>query len=193
MKGSDKMTGAENPNFKPEDIARIMNYRLHAEKLNIPILNGFQVQNDQNPQTILLASKDGFMEQLVSDGYIADGEFEQRIDLVIKNTIEGMKNSGMDVNFIYYKDYNNNTFNFKLYVQDMIINMPSEQKVIRSFNAFFVEPRMHDFYQLSISVGPFDMPTNQLKLGTIDLSQDQITILLDNLMKTLLDNLTYRP
>lgn len=177
------------------DMARMMNYKMHAEQLYIPILNGFQVQNDNNPQTILLASGHGFMEQLTSDGYIEDGQFEKRIDLVINNTKQFMKNNGcenVENSFIYYKDYNNGTFNFKLYVQDMVVNIENQKKVIRAFIAYFVEPRMHDFYQLSLSVGPFTMPTEQLKIGIIDLEQDQITISLDNLMKTIMDNLKYK-
>ncbi len=177
------------------DMARIMNYRMHAEQLFIPILNDFQIQNDNNPQTILLASGRGFMEQLTSDGYIEDGQFEKRIDLVINNTKQFMKNNGcedVDNSFIYYKDYNNGIFNFKLYVQDMIINVQNQKKVIRNFIAYFVEPKMHDFYQLSLGAGPFTMPTEQLKIGIIDLKQDQITISLDNLMQTILDNLKYK-
>ncbi len=177
------------------DMARMMNYRMHAEQLFIPILNDFQVENDNNPQTILLASGHGFMEQLTSDGHIDEGQFEQRIDLVIKNTKEFMKNNNcenVDNSFIYYKDYNNGVFDFKLYIQDMIIPVQNEKKVIRNFIAYFVEPKMHDFYQFSLGAGPFTIPTEQLKIGIIDLQNDQVTISLDNLMKTLLDNLKYK-
>lgn len=173
----------------------MMNYRMHAEQLFVPILNDFQVENDNNPQTILLASGHGFVEQLTSDGHIDDGQFEQRIDLVIKNTKEFMKNNNcenVDNSFIFYKEYNNGVFDFKLYIQDMIIPVQNEKKVIRNFIAYFVEPKMHDFYQFSLSAGPFTMPTEQLKIGIIDLQNDQVTISLDNLMKTLLDNLKYK-
>lgn len=177
------------------DMARMMNYRMHAEQLFVPILNDFQVENDNNPQTILLASGHGFIEQLTSDGHIDDGQFEQRIDLVIKNTKEFMKNNNcenVDNSFIFYKDYNNGVFDFKLYIQDMIIPVQNAKKVIRNFIAYFVEPKMHDFYQFSLGAGPFTMPTGQLKTGIIDLQNDQVTISLDNLMKTLLDNLKYK-
>ena len=177
------------------DMARIMNYRLHAEQLSVPVLNGFQIENDNNPQTILLASGHGFTEQLVSDGYIEDGQFEQRLNLVINNTKQFMTNSGCENaenSFIYHKDYNNGVFNFKVYVCDMIIPAGNEKKIIRQFNAYFVEPKMHDFYQLSLSAGPFNMPTEQLKVGIIDLQNDQVTLSLDNLMKTLLDNIKYK-
>jgi len=177
------------------NMARMANYRLHAEQLFIPILNDFEVINDNNPQTILLATGNGFTEQLVSDGYIEDCDFEQRIDLVIKNTKEFMKQSGcenVENSFIFYKDYNNNVFNFKIYIQDLIIPMENTKKVIRQFNSYFIEPKMHDFYQFSLGVGPFDMPTEQLKIGVIDLQNDTITQTLDNLTKLLLDNLKYK-
>lgn len=177
------------------DMAQMMNYRMHAKQLFVPVLNDLQVENDDNPQTILLAIGHGFTEHLISDGYIDEGQFEQRIDLVIRNTKEFMKSNNwenVDNSFIYYKDYNNGVFDFKLYIQDMIIPAQNEKKVIRNFIAFFVEPRMHDFYQFNLGAGPFTMPTEFLKIGIIDLQNDQVTILLDNFMKTLLDNLKYK-
>ena len=173
----------------------MMNYRLHAEQLFVPVLNGFQIENDNNPQTILLASGHGYIEQLTSDGHIDDGQFEQRIDLVIKNTKDFMRSNNcenVDNSFIYYKDYNNGIFNFKLYFQDMIIPVQNEKKVIRNLLAYFVEPKMHDFYQFSLGAGPFTMPTELLKVGTVDLQSDQVTMALDKLMKQLLDNLKYK-
>ena len=177
------------------DIAKKMNYKLHAEKLNIPILNGATIEDDGNPQTILLATTSGFTEQLTSDGYINDGDFDKRIELVITNTKNFMKANNcenVEDSFIKYKDYNNGVFDFKLYVQDIIIPVQNERKVIRTFIAYFVEPKMHDFYQLSLSVGPFTMPTEQLKVGIIDLENDQVTKTVDDIMKNLLDNLKYK-
>lgn len=177
------------------DAARMMNYRMHAEQLFVPVLKDFETKNDANPQVVLLAEGHGFVEQLTSDGHIDDGQFEQRIDLVINNTKQFMKKNGcedVDKSFIYYKDYNNGIFSFKMYVCDMIIPVNGERKVIRQFIAYFVEPKMHDFYQLSLSAGPFTMPTEQLKLGVVDLQNDQVTLALDNLMKALMDNLRYK-
>ena len=177
------------------DAARMMNYRMHAKQLSIPVLKDFEIKNDKNPQIVLLAECDGFIEQLTSDGHIDDGQFEQRIDLVINNTKHFMRNIGcedVDKSFIYYKDYTNGTFSFKIYVCDMIIAVNEKRKAIRQFIAYFIEPKMHDFYQLSLSAGPFVMPTEQLKLGVIDLEKDQVTLALDGLMKTLLDNLKYK-
>ena len=177
------------------ELARRMNLKLHAEQLNIPIVSGFQIVNDNNPQTIVMASKGAYTEQLTSDGYIADGDFEKRINLVIENTKKFMKANNcenIDDSFIYYKDYSNGTFNYKLYFEDIIIPVQVERKIIRMIIAYFVEPRMHDFYQMSLSVGPFGMPTEILKPGVIDIENDKVTWALDKIMKDILDNLKYK-
>lgn len=177
------------------DLATKLNFKLHADQLNIPVINGLQVLDDEDPQTILLASSQRFVEQLTSDGAVDKDQFSQRLELVIENTKKYMVEMGcdnVDNSFIYYKDYNNGVFNFKLYVCDVIVPINGEKKVIRQFNAYFVEPKMMDFYQLSMSAGPFSYPTNQIKLGVIDLENDQITITLDNMMKSVLDGLKYK-
>ena len=96
---------SENTEQLARSMAEMMNYKKHAEQIHIPVLNGFQVQNDNNPQTILLATGHGFIEQLISDGYIEDEQFEKRIELVINKTKQFMKNKGCENaenSFIYY-------------------------------------------------------------------------------------------
>ena len=63
-------------------MAKIVNYKKHAEILTIPTLNIFERIKEDNPQTILIAQGKGFIEQLVSDGYIEE-DIENRIKLVI--------------------------------------------------------------------------------------------------------------
>ena len=177
------------------NMARMMNYRQHASQLKIPILNGFNVEKNDNPQTILLASGHGYTEQLISDGFIEDGEFEERIKLAINKSKEFMKDNGLDDvdnSFTYFKDYHNGLFHFKVYIQDMIINDGNDRKIIRQMNAYFIEPKMHDFYQLSLAVGPFKMPTKFLKIEKSELKNDKVTQTLNNLMKKLLINLKYK-
>ena len=177
------------------NMARMMNYRQHASQLKIPILNGFNVEKNDNPQTILLASGHGYTEQLISDGFIEDGEFEERIKLAINKSKEFMKDNGLDNvdnSFTYFKDYHNGLFHFKVYIQDMIINDGNDRKIIRQMNAYFIEPKMHDFYQLSLAVGPFKMPTKFLKIEKSELKNDKVTQTLNNLMKKLLINLKYK-
>ena len=177
------------------DAARIMNYRKHAEQLSVPVLKGFERKDDGNPLTILLAEGYGFTEQLTSDGHIESDQFEQHVDLAINNTKQFMLNNGcenVDGSFIYYKDYKSETFQFKLYFCDMIAQVGGERKIIRQLIAYFFEPKMRDFYQLTLSVGPFAMPTEKLKPGIIDLQDDQVTATLDKMMTTLMDNIQYR-
>ena len=175
--------------------ADILNLREHATMLSIPILNGLNVENNNNPQSVLVASGNGLVEQLTADGFIEDGTFERRIEAVINNTKQFMESNGLEnVNesFIYFKDYTNGIFNFKLYMCDMIIPVDNEKKIIRQLNAYFVEPKMKDFYQLSLAAGPFVMPVETLKPGIIDLQNDNVTISLVNSMQGLMDNLKYR-
>ena len=184
----------ENTNNAAIDMARLMNYRMHAKQLKVPVLNNLKIVNVDNPQTVLLATGGAFVEQLVSDGHIEVDEFDKRIELEIEKTKNFMRNSNyenVDNSFIKYKDYNNGIFDFKMYIQDMIMKVKDEKKVIRTIMAFFVEPKMHDFYQFSLSVGPFPMPTEHLKIGIIDLENDQVTKTIDGAMKNLLDNLKY--
>lgn len=171
-------------------IARTMNYELHAEQFDIPMFNFMTREKNDNPQIIFIATGNNFIEQLVSDGPIKDGEFESRIDLVISNVKKASVN--IETNFYHYRDYSNGIFNYKLYFQDMIIPTNEGKKIIRTINAFFVEPKMHDFYQFSLSVGPYDMSTETLKPGVFDLENDKITLTLSNYMKELLDNLKYK-
>lgn len=177
------------------DMAKIANYRLHAKQLDVPLVDGFSAMDVDNPQIVLFASCNGITEQLTSDGYVEDGDFDNRVELVIANTKLFMtenKFEDVDKSFIYYKDYTNGVFNYKLYIQDMIIPDNGERNVIRSLIAYFVEPKMHDFYQMTLSIGPFVMPTEELKVGVIDLENDQVTMALDGLMMNILNNLKYK-
>ena len=177
------------------NITQAANYKLHAEQLSVPVLDDFHLVNDDNPQIIFTAMGHGYIEQLVSDGHIEDDDFENRIDLVIKNVKEYMKANNfedVDKSFIYYKDYDNGVFKFKLYFQDMIRNEGDNKKIMRTLYAFFVEPNFHDFYQFSLGTGQFDMPTKMLKPGVIDLENDQVTRAIDKLMQGLLENIKYK-
>jgi len=64
-------------------------------------------------------------------------------------------------------------------------------KVIRSINAFFIEPRNKNFYQVVMSVGPYKYPTSSLKVGEIDLENDAITKNIMILFEELLANIKY--
>lgn len=178
---------------KTAEMARMMNYKLHAESLNVPLLNDFNPIDPQNAQTVLYAMHEkGFVQQLVSDGPLMPGEtFEQRVDLVVSNTLAFMKQNNYASagnGYFFVKDYSNGTFNFKIYAQDIVFG----NKVVRMLNAFFHEPRFNDFYQASVSVAPLPYPTQVLKVGEFDLQNDVITRLIYNMLETVLENITYK-
>jgi len=177
-------------------MAQTLNLRLHAEQLFIPLINNFKIEQVQDPQIVFSATDGMFVEQLVSDGSMNTNEtFEQRIDLVVKNTLNFMKGYSElnnENNLFFYKDYSNGIFNYKIYVQDFIVNVQDTTKVIRQFNAYFIEPEFNDFYQLTIASPALQMPTEILKLGVVDINNDQITQSLDNLLKLVMDNLKYK-
>ena len=178
-----------------EQMAIIENFRAHSNQLNIPILSVLEEKVSNDPQTILLASNNRYIEQLVSDGHLEEGDFENRIQQVIESTKEFMRSNNcenVDHSILFYQDYHNGTFQFKIYVQDVVVPTETDKRVVRSMIAFFEEPKMHDFYQLSLSIGPFTDPVEDLKLGVIDLEEDTVTIELEQLMKLILTNLNYK-
>ena len=175
-------------------MAKLMNLREHANQLRIPLLKDFNIIQDNSPQTIFVAEKDGCLEQITTDGYI-DESIDERIDLLINNTKDYMLNSGCidtDKSFKYYKDYTNNTFNYKIYVCDLIVPANDGIKVVRQFNAYFIEEKMHDFYQVSISSTPMNYPNDILKIDMIDIENDSVTKELYNKLIAVLNNLGYK-
>lgn len=179
--------------------ANDLNYKLHASQLDIPLINGFNiVENNEFPNIVFNATYQGslFTEQLVSDGPMNPNEtLDQRINLVVRNTIEGLKQMSQDNNdksMFYYQDYSNNIFNYKIYVIDTIIDTTIGKKVSRSLNAFFIEPKFNDFYQLSIASPLMVMPFDKLKLGEVDLETDDLTIKLYEMLKFMMNNLKYK-
>lgn len=191
---------SENNNIDINNItmnmAQTLNFRLHAEQFSIPMLQNFKIEETQDPQIVFNATDGMFIQQLVSDGTMRTNEtLEQRIDLVVKNTINFMKKYSQlnnDNSLFYYKDYSNGIFNYKVYVQDFIIEVDNVKKIIRQMNAYFIEPNFRDFYQLTISSPALQMPTEILKLGVVDLINDQITRSIDNILNQVMSNMSYK-
>ena len=147
-----------------------------------------------NPQIVFLAANSSFLEQLVADGFVSENDFEKRVLSCIEQTKTIMKNTkceNVDQSFLYYQDYDTSLFHFKLYFQDTILPVGEGKKAARTLIAYFMEPKMHDFYQFSLSVGPFPFPNEKFVAGKIDLENDVVTKQLIDLMKMLLDNLAY--
>lgn len=178
-----------------DKMTRMMNYRQHAEQLSIPILEGFQMQETDNLPTVLFAQNNNYIEQIVSDGHLEGDSFDDRINSVIEKTKNLMKVNGCentDNSFYYYKDYSNGVFNFKLYMCDIIRSKGNEKIILKQLNAFFVEPNMNDFYQISIMGGPFNYPSNETKIGVIDLENDNVVKIIDSYMNAVMNQLKYK-
>ena len=109
-----------------------------------------------------------------------------------KTIMKTTKCENVDQSFLFYQDYDSALFHFKLYFQDTIMPVGDGKKAARTLIAYFVEPKMHDFYQFSLSIGPFPFPNDEFVLGKIDLENDLVTKQLTELMKLLLDNLSYK-
>lgn len=176
------------------EITNIINISEYGNHLFIPVLDGLVEQKSDEPQNLLIATCDGLVEQLVCDGDMGEELFIDRINNIINNTKKFMEENGcenVDNSFAFYKDYSNGIFNFKVYIQDLIIPTSEEIKKFRTFIAFFVDPETNAFYQLSIGAGPFAYSDEQLKLGEFDLNNDMVTIGLNDSLNVLMDNIKY--
>ena len=151
-------------------MARTMNLKMHARKLDIKVPNQMAISYPDDTQTIFIGQAGPIVEQLVADGPINNQTIEQRIEIVISTTNNFLQMQNISSNFKFYEDYKTNLFDFKVYVQDMDIG----PRLSRSFNAYFIEPTFKDFYQFSVSV-ILDKPVTKLKIDRIDVENDPIT------------------
>ena len=177
------------------ELTRDIDYKLHAQGLNLPLLEGFQVLESDDPQIVLLAEKDGFLEQVISDGYMEEGTFDNRIDIVINTTKQFMKDTGcerVDEAFRFYKEAKNNSFTFRTYVCDMIIPINEDKIVQRQFISYFYDPVINDFYQITVSSNPTTMPPKDIVLDKIDIENDVVTSKLNKYMDEIIQKLEYR-
>ena len=174
--------------------------RDHSECLMFPVLNDFQIIDDESdPHNILLArtADRSFMLQVVTDGCLREGEtFEQRTHLIVHNTLAFMKNTpsfDQTSDIFYLKDLDTaEGFNFKIYVQDMIVDNNGEKLALRQFSGFFLEPRHNDIYQVSLSFGPVSYPTNIYTIGKFDIVNDNVSATILGMLEVILNNIKYR-
>ena len=176
-------------------MTRDLDYMLHAQGLDIPLLDGFQLLESDDPQIVLLATKDDYIEQVTSDGYAEAGTFDKRIESVISTTKQFMKDSGcedVDNCFRFYKETEKEKFNFKTYVCDMIIPIKGDKLLTRQFISYFYEPVIQDFYQITVSSAPVKMPSKEILLGKIDLDNDKVTSKLNKYMDEIIEKFDYK-
>ncbi len=149
--------------------------REHAKDLYIPILEGLNEDiKDKNNSYVIFSYSNGkgVIESLNTTGTLSYMEtFDSRLKLIL-DSMKDLK---------YVKDYKRN-FMFKVYFQNVVIK--TQNRYIKTINAFFVDPKYDDFYELSISAGSF--PCNDKK------NDEDVTELLLNKMDYLMDSIRYK-
>lgn len=194
LKWNEEPEAEDNNYTKLIEATKEINYIIHSDCLSIPQLIEGDVLDSPDPNTILLVSSNGYTEQFISDGPLYNDSFEERVELVNKNTKEFLKTNNVEnvdncINFV--EDYDNGVFKFKIYTCDIVRNIDNKKEVVRQLMAYFVEPNYKDFYLLSLSVGPFINP-EMLKVYQFDLINDEVTKSLYAIFKELLGNLKYK-
>lgn len=181
-----------------KDALYIDSIKTHAEKLFIPTFRGFKTTITKNTSPAIIyafTNGRGLSYSLVSDGPIMSDSLETRINRTIENSRKFAKTLSEDNQdeFIFpYKEFKNKDFHFKIYVQDSIINRKKSQKYIRQLNAYFIDEKMGDFYQLTASAGVFDYPSQKITLGKLSRPRDQVTRTLDNMLIALMTGIKYK-
>jgi hypothetical protein len=211
MDEENKTQGEGKPSLDEAlEMTRLMNIRMHAPRVKVPRPEGFEpkpVPND--PHSIFIYTNGPFILQLTGDGAIYSiqrGEtFDDRIGKVIASVKGFMSQNGMDdpdKNYFPYREIKNDQgIVFKTYINDSIFKAEDgKQKIVRAAIAFFLDehpldagspehPVNPDLYQLTLSIGPFDYPTEKLVSGTVD-AGDKVTASLLDLFEKILAKLS---
>ena len=150
------------------------------------------INDGHNPHLIISYSNNkGMIESLTGDGALnKDETFEDRIKLVTSSTVnfcQTISNKNTEKNLYFLKDYKA-IFDFKVYVHDILME---GNKYIKTIYAYFVDPEMNDFYQLSLSAGVFDYDPNKTEFGKLDENDEVYKILIDN-VELIMDNIKYK-
>ena len=168
------------------NIATDLNTYLEADILDVPIIDHFKVQEGFSPNIMFVAvSDDDYIEQLVFDSVLpTDISVEEKINQVIADTINEMKNNGLinpEDNLYFYKDHKS-LFDYKIYIQNFVKDIEDSAILIKQFNVYFIEPNTRNFYQLSLSSGPMDY-------NTVD--QKELEKQLYYILEKILDDISY--
>lgn len=179
-------------------LAERLNTMENISHLNIPILDGFEIiDNDLNNKIIFVAKKDNIIEQFLTDGMLIDDETtDERIDKVISEITKHIDNKPLykkETIMKYYKNYSNKDIDYQIYVQDILKGTPSNRKLIRQLNAYFVEPKGKEFCQMSLATGLYPVGERYKLLKDIeDLSNDELTKSLEVGLELILSNISYK-
>ena len=183
---------------KAIQLAENLNTKQNIDRLNIPILDGFKlIDHEPNRKIIFLAQKDNIMEQFLADGMLIDDEtVDERIDKIIGEITKDIGKKPLYKNGVimkYFKTLNTSDFTFYIYVQDILKGIPSDRKLIRQLNAYFVEPVGNEFCQLSLATGLYSVGERYKLLKDIeDLNKDELTKSLEVGLDLILKNINYK-
>lgn len=183
-------------------IAKHMNTLINFNSLAVPVLNDFIVVKknltDPSNRIIFVAIKNNTLEQFLGDGILGQNEsFEGHITGVINEIKDQVKDNplyeGNDEYLVYYKNYENDLFDFKIYIQDILTGTPDKIKFARQMSAFFVEPKGNEFYQICMAAGQY-VKSNKFKLlkDIKNYEEDDVIVGLEKNLKIIMDNITYR-
>ena len=179
-------------------IAERMNTMDNLNRLNIPILDGFEIlEHDPNNKIIFIARKDNILEQLLTDGMLIDDEtIDDRIEKVMSEITKETHSKPLykkGVVIKFFKLITSEGIDFHIYVQDILKGTPSDKKLIRQLNAYFVEPVGKEFCQLSLAAGLYPVGERYKLLGDIiNLNDDELTKSLEVGLDLILRNIKYK-
>lgn len=149
-----------------------LNDKKFLRDVKVPVLDGFRIV--PNEGTLFTAvSDDNYVEQFMTDGILDFGEtFDKHVDKVIKDTKQFMRDASMidvDESFIFCKNYSTLKYDFKIYIQDNILN----DKIIRQFNIYFIDKNTHAFYEITFSSRPYHL--SELDYLNNDVTSNMLT------------------
>lgn len=179
-------------------LAKKLNSIENINRLRIPLLDGFEVlKTEPNTKIVFVAKKDSLIEQFLTDGMLVDDEtIDDRIDKIIGEITKFVDNKPLykkGTVMKFYKLINNDGIDFHIYVQDILKGTPSDRKLIRQLNAYFVEPKGNEFCQLSLATGLFPVGKRYKLLGDIiDLKEDELIKCLEPGIDLLVKNIKYK-
>jgi len=184
------------------NLAKNMNTLINYQSLAIPVLDDFiLVQRnltDPNHKVIFVAVKNNTMEQFIGDGILGEKEsVDDRIEKIIGEIKEEIKDNelykGNKEYLCYYKNYDNDNFDFKIYIQDILSGTPEDIKFARQLSAYFVEPKGNEFYQVSVAAGSYSTKEGYKLLRDIgNYEQDEIIKGLEQNLRLIMDNIIYK-
>ncbi len=179
------------------DIANKANQYMNANNLVIPILDNFTIvdKKENENETYFVALYNNYLEQFYKNNPLEESEtIDDRINSIYQSIKDNIANNELyDDNkiMVYYKDYNNKEFNFKLYVQDVLSGTKDDIKLFRQLNGYFINPLTNDFYQLSISSGPYDTKRYKLLKDINELDKDELVMILEKALNVVMDNIHF--